>query len=245
MTGSNSQAAFDALVEHFKQCLDHGRQRGMASLIAFRDAGGALHELKALVPHGDFGRVANELCGHSKQWRASLMKLASEWNDIEAALHWAQTTGRSLGAKAHSVEGALALLKECRRAQNPGAHPAKPCREASKTRNASSARENAELIYRLHAAVAYGMAWEQRFAATYRPQPNRVRQDLKDEDRETIRKVAALWQRGGTAGESAAALDRLFDIADRLGWSLPPLLRECAIKSLADWTFDQGLRDWP
>lgn len=217
----------------------------MASLLAYRDAGEALHELKALVPHGIFGQVATELCGCSKQWRACLMKLAREWSNVETALAWAEEAGRPLGAKAYSVEGALALLKEWRRAQNPAAYPAKPRSSASKTRSASSIRENAQLIYQLHAAIAYGVAWEQRFAAAYPPNPDRARQDLDDEHREKIRKVAALWQRGGTAGESAAAVDRLFEIADRLGWALPLLLRECAIESPRDWTFDERRRVSP
>jgi hypothetical protein len=242
MTGSNSQAVFDALVERFKDCLDRGGRQGMASLAAYRDAGVALQELKALVPHGEFGRVADELCGNSKQWRACLMKLARDWENIEAAIRWAEEAGRSLGAKAYSVDGALALLKEWRRAQNPGAHSAKPRCRPAKARTAISVRGDVELIHRLHAARAYGIGWEQRAAAKDMSEPERVRQNLSPECREKARKLAALWHRGGTAAESAAALNKLFDVAARLGWTLPALLRECAIESPADWTFDERLR---
>jgi hypothetical protein len=246
MTLSNPQAAFDALVGRFRRCLDRGRQGGMTSLVAYRDAGEALRELKALVPHGVFGQVATELCGCSKQWRAYLMKLARDWCDVEAALHWAEESGRPLGAKAYSVNGALALAKEWRRAQDSGPFPAKPRSRASKRRSASHPiRENDQLICKLHAAIAYSMAFEQRFLAARSSGPDRVQQEPNSQDREKLRKVAALWHRGGTAGEAATAVHKLFEIADRLGWDLPILLRECAIESPADWTFDERPRVTP
>src|SRR5271166_4910792 len=120
---SNSQTAVESLVSRCNESLQRGKQSGLASLEAHRDAGAALRELKELLPRGQFGPEAQARCGCSKQWRACLIKLDCEWDKIEAARRWAKTNGRELFRKAYTVDGALALLKVWRRAENGDAGP--------------------------------------------------------------------------------------------------------------------------
>src|SRR5207245_9674479 len=100
---SNSQAMLEGLVVRCKESLDRGRQGGLASLHFYRDAGATLRELKELAPRGDFGRIADTRCGCSKQWRARLMMLDREWQRVQTAMRWAESSGRVLGRKAYSV----------------------------------------------------------------------------------------------------------------------------------------------
>lgn len=230
---SNSKTTVDALVMRCNDALTRGRQIGLASTGAYREAGAALRALKDLLPHGQFGPVASKQCGCCKQWRTRLMKLDREWADVEAAWYWAETCARQLGAKAYSVDGALALAREWRRAQSGYPHSALHTPRTSKAR-VELLRENANLQEKLAAAQAYIAALEERLSR-FGSETNV--QDIDEQTMLKVGKVAALWHRGGTAGERASAVNQLFGIADRLGWGLPSLLRECAVESPADWTF--------
>lgn len=121
--GNNSRMVIETLAARCKESLKRGGIGGLESLHAFRDPGHALCQIKDIAPRGKFGAIADQLCGCSKQWRARLMKLDREWDDVNRALEWARSHGRQLGARAYSVDGALALLKEWRRAQDTTAHP--------------------------------------------------------------------------------------------------------------------------
>src|SRR5260370_15807731 len=114
---STSQTAVEGLIARCSESLQHGKQGGMISLEAYRDAGLALVELKEILPRGEFGRVAAERCGCCKQWRARLMQVARQWDNIRAALVWAENSGSSLLQKAYSVDAALALLRAWRTVQ--------------------------------------------------------------------------------------------------------------------------------
>lgn len=106
--GDNSQTELRTLVSRCQDALARGRDGGLQSLEAYREAGAALRALKERLPRGEFGHVADECCGRFKQWRARLRTLDREWGAVEAALRWAEGAGRQLGAKAYSVDGASA-----------------------------------------------------------------------------------------------------------------------------------------
>jgi hypothetical protein len=232
---SNSQAMLEGLVVRCKESLDRGRQGGLASLHSYRDAGATLRELKELAPRGDFGRIADTRCGCSKQWRARLMMLDREWQSVQTAMRWAESSGRVLGRKAYSVDGALALLNEWRRAEAGGARLTQSSR-TGKPRAASTLQEIAILKETVGAARAYIAGLEQELAAFRSVASNTPRQEIDGHTCDKIRKVAALWLRGGTDGERSSAVNQLWVIARRLGWNLRDLLRECAIESPAHFT---------
>jgi hypothetical protein len=170
--GSNSQPEIDALVAHYKESLERGRQSGLESLQAFRDAGAALCQIKDIAGRGKFGAIADQRCGRSKQWRARLMMLDRNWDDIKRALQWAEGLSRELGARAFSVDGALALLKEWRRAQDSTTHPttratrSRPVgREALLREMATLKSENAALKNQLSAAKTDIVGLEEQLAA--------------------------------------------------------------------------------
>jgi hypothetical protein len=233
INGSNSQSAVESLVASCNEFLQRGKQGGQASLEAFRDAGAALFELKELLPRGEFGRVANERCRCSKQWRARLMQLSQEWDEFLAALRWAEADAPELLRKAYSVDGALALLKVWRRAENGDAGPKAAPRAP---RPGSEDREIAHLKGMLNAGVRFIAVLEEELAARTGT-PNGERLDIGAADRSKIQKVATLWLRPGTDGEGSAAAHRLRALARRLGWPIRDLLHACKIESPADWTF--------
>jgi hypothetical protein len=236
---SNSKTAVESLVLRCTDSLQRGKQGGLASLEAHRDAGAALVELKDLLPHGKFGAVANERCGCSKQWRVLLMRLCREWGDLQVALRWAERDRPELIRKAYSVEGALAVLNLWRRVQTGDGPPSRS--RTGKPSFASILRENARLKEDLSAAAAY-IAFLEEKLDTHRPAARGEQQDEIDPDaRDKIEKVAALWRRGGTDGERSAAVHRLDDIAQRYGRTFRDLLHECQIESPARLTFADTL----
>jgi hypothetical protein len=216
------------LISRCNAYLQLGNQAGLASLEAFRDAGAALVEIKELLPRGEFGRVANERCRCSKQWRARLMKLALEWNEVLVALRWAEADGPELLRKACSVDGALQVLKAWRGAQNGSPKRGQGSR---KPRSQSFEREIAQLKQQLSAAGTYITVLEVELAASA------ARRDLDPSERGRIRKVANLWLRPGTNGEGMAAAHKLRLLAGQLGWPIRDLLEECGIEGPARWTF--------
>jgi hypothetical protein len=228
---SNSQTVLDGLVERCNQALQRGTDASLASLEAHRDAGAALLELKELLPRGRFGPIAKARCGCSKQWRARLMQLNREWDDVQAAMRWAEGCGRDLGRKAYSVDGALALVKQWRRAECGDAPPAKSSRSAKPL----LLRENALLRDRVSALKAQVALLEEELAAFAPPVSDR--QDIDEPTRAKVQKIAGYWLlRGCADGERYAAVKKLYNMARPLGWNLWDLLRKCAIESPADWT---------
>jgi hypothetical protein len=236
---SNSETAVESLIARCNESLQRGKDGGLASLTAYRDAGVALLELKEILPRGQFGPVATERCACSKQWRARLMEVAREWDDLQVTLQWAERHRPELIRKVYSVDGALAVLRLWRRAQT-GDAPTNRCR-TGKPSLASILRENARLKEDLNAAAAYIEFLEKKLDA-FRPAAAAEQQHEIDPDaRDKIEKVAALWRRGGTDGERSAAVHRLDDIAQRYGRTFRDLLHECKIESPARWTFASSL----
>jgi hypothetical protein len=232
-SSSNSNIARERMVLRCNEAQHRGKQSGLASLEAYRDAGAALRELKELLPRGDFGPVAQARCGCSKQWRAQLMRLDREWDNVLTALRWAESSGRQFGRKAYSVDGALALIKAWRRAESGAAPPNPTCRTA-KPSSASLLRENAVFKYRLNASTELIKVLEEELAKSRSAEQHR--QDIDAPDRDEIRKLTACWLRGGTDGESYAAARQLHEFACRLGWDhVLDLVRACEGK--VDWTF--------
>lgn len=160
---SNSQVELEALIERCNGAIKRARDGGLVCLEAYRDAGATLLALKLLLPRGQFGPVADERCHCSKQWRARLMKLHRRWDDILSAVRWAEGCAVDLGRKAHSVDGALALLKKWRRATNGDGQPTPTARNAS-SRSDSLAAKNALLREQLSEARAYIASLERELA---------------------------------------------------------------------------------
>ena len=230
---TNSQAALEDLVDRCNASLQRGKQGGLASLEAYRDAGAALRELKELLPRGQFGPVAEARCQCCKQWRARLMQLDREWNNVLTALRWAESSGRQVGRKAYSVDGALALIKAWRRAES-GHAPSSPKGRTAKPSSASLLRENAVFKDRLSASTELIKVLEEELAKSRSVEQQR--QEIHASDRDEIHKSTACWLRGGTDGESYAAARQLHGFACRLGWDhVLDLVRACEGK--VDWTF--------
>jgi hypothetical protein len=240
---SNSRPQLEALVARCNNSLAHGKKGGMASLRAYRAAGTALKEMKDLLPRGEFGRVAQMRCGCSKQWRARLLKLHSEWENVQAALQWTEDQQAGVELKAVSVDGALAIL---RRWQNFTAGKAEsPKRSGSERSNSRFQKltiENASLKDKLCAAAAYISILEEEIAglsSAVHKQPDR--QPVDKNARDKVQKIAALWLRGSTVGERSSAAGKLRVVARRMGCDLRDLLRECSVEGPADWTFARSL----
>jgi hypothetical protein len=232
-SSSNSDIVREGLVLRCNEALQRGKQSGLASLEAYRDVGAALRELKELLPRGQFGPVAQARCGCSKQWRACLIKLDCEWDNIEAARRWAETKARELLRKAYSVDGALALIRAWRRAASSAA-PSNLKHRTAKPSSASLLRENAVFKYRLNASTELIKVLEEELAKFRSVEQQQ--QEIHAPDRDEIHKLTACWLRGGTDGESYAAARQLLGFACRLGWDhVLDLVRACEGK--VDWTF--------
>jgi hypothetical protein len=230
---SNSEAVLEGLVDRCNASLQCGEQGGLKSLEAYRDAGAALRELKELLPRGEFGPVAEARCQCCKQWRARLMQLDREWNNVLTALQWAESSRRQVGRKAYSVDGALALIKVWRKAERGNA-PTNPTCRTAKPSSASLLHENAVFKDRLSAATGLIKVLEEELAKSRSVEQQR--QEIDASDRDAIHKTMTCWLRGGTDGESYAAAHQLRGFACRLGWDhVLDLIRACEGK--VDWTF--------
>jgi hypothetical protein len=230
---TNSETALQGLVDRCNASQQRGKQGGLASLEAYRDAGAALRELKELLPRGQFGPVAQARCSCSKQWGARLMQIDREWNGVVAALLWAETNARELLRKAYSVDGALVLLKVWRKAERGNA-PTNPTCRTAKPSSASLLHENAVFKDRLSAATGLIKVLEEELAKSRSVEQQR--QEIDASDRDAIHKTMACWLRGGTDGKSYAAAHQLRGFACRLGWDhVLDLIRACEGK--VDWTF--------
>jgi hypothetical protein len=165
------------------------------------------------------------------------MQLDREWADVRAALQWADSTGSTLIRKAHSVDGALALVRAWRTAQNGDARPKAATRAR---RSGPTEREVAHLKKMLNAAARYIAVVEEELAACTGT-PNGKRSGMDAADRSKVQKVAKLWLRPGTDGEGSAAAHKLRALSCRLGWPIRDLLHACQIEGPADWTFTSTL----
>jgi hypothetical protein len=189
--------------------------------------------MKELLPRGGFGRVAEERCRCSKQWRARLMQFDREWDNVLTALRWAESSGRQVDRRAYSVDGALALNKVWRKAERGNA-PTNPTCRTAKPSSASLLHENAFFKDRLSAATGLIKVLEEELAKSRSVEQQR--QEIDASDRDAIHKTMACWLRGGTDGESYAAAHQLRGFACRLGWDhVLDLIRACEGK--VDWTF--------
>src|ERR1700730_13360064 len=165
------------------------------------------------------------------------MQVAREWEDISCALGWADNTDAHLRHKANSVDGALALLRAWRKAQNGGARPKAGTRAR---RPGPTEGEVADLKKKLSAGARYIAVVEEELAACTGT-PNGKRSGIDDADRSKVQKVATLWLRPGTDGESPAGAHELRALSCRLGWPIRDLLHACEIEGPADWTFTSTL----
>lgn len=112
---SGRNVNLDALRLSILSAMKRAEGAGLDTLISFRDIGANLAEAKEALAgtgKGAFGKWCDEHFPFSKEWRARLMKLAAEWEYVREAMKWATSTGRILGRKEYSVDGALALADE-------------------------------------------------------------------------------------------------------------------------------------
>ena len=116
--GHNSNPALDHIQDTIALHLKAAEKSGRDSLEAYRRVGEGLAEAKEILGSE---AALNAWCllryTFGRAWRFRLMKLAREWSSVTAALEWAETQqGRTLGKTEFSVNGALALVAEHRRA---------------------------------------------------------------------------------------------------------------------------------
>jgi hypothetical protein len=221
---SNSQTTIESLVARCNESLQRGRNGGLASLEAYREAGVALLELKEVLPRGQFGPVATERCACSKQWRARLLEVARHWDDIGRALEWADSGSSNQSHKARSVDGALSVLRAWRRAQDGDPRP-------KQVRSTVT-----DLKGKLAAHSRYIELLEQELAAAS-GDTSRQRQALGPDDRRRVSEITTRWLDGRMADDSFAAARQLRAITVRLGWPLRELLHQCGIEGPVGWTF--------
>jgi hypothetical protein len=214
---SNTLAEIEAICAGVLSSLHSGTNSSWESLQAHCQAGIGLMRLKEMLPHGQFLNEVKTRFGIGKQWSASLMKLAHDWDDIEHAVTWA----RESGPLSLSVDGALALVKKWRQAMSGDIAddtPApEPQRGAAGIRRMSKIEE--ELRQQLEATQAELM------------QANARIRFLETE-------IARLQSQVHPATE---AYDE--ETAIRSGGTLPDFLSECGVKSPVDWTNEDAPPD--
>lgn len=239
---SNSDASLEYLVASIKRSLASAQGAGMDTLYAFKDIGTGLLEAKEITSgtKGAFGAWCDANFNFSKEWRARLMKLAAAWADFIAAKEWAEAQGRLLGRKEFSVDGALAFINEWEKATNPepeaeggegegeggeGGEKAKKETAAEKLR-----RELAEALERirvledeLRAARGEGPKAKAKEKASAGTGSN----PIDPATRSRAKKVYALYQRGGTDGEKAAAKSRLEEMAAKFSMDFDAFVKAC------------------
>jgi chromosome segregation ATPase len=239
----NSEAALAEYARRAKDALQRGETAGADALEAFREAGREISKMKEILPHGSFGSEVERLCGCSLQWARRLMKLHRDWDDYQSALSWSQKTTNGCTGKRQSVDGALAIVNEWKRAMSG------VCPEARKTREnwkkkyegdqatiAALRKEYAALQQELAVANAMIRFFQQKLDGLAL-QPSKVRQDLNEKTRDRIDKVIELVLRGATEGERVAALCRLDDIAQERGWDLASLMSEFGLETKVGFPF--------
>lgn len=246
---SNSEVAVAKIAEQITASLRKAGGCGWDSLEAHRQAGRLLIELKKILRRGEFGPVAEEKCGCKKQWRARLMALARNWENVQAAFDWAGSTGIALGRGAYSVDGALALVRLWRRATSevPADKKTVGATKGKKPRNTAASSELEAVRGQLNDAMTELETARARIAVLEKElhgrrnpaapeawtSSGRIR--INARMREKVRRVAASRVPG--LPEACQALeDWLRRTADDLGWPLDELLRECGI--------DEGIGDW-
>jgi hypothetical protein len=115
---SEATADVQAITQDIESRLSTARGASEASLQEYRAIGEALIKAKPLLP-GRYLKWAKETFGFGKQWCSNLTFLAASWNDYQQAKASAEDRGQLLTGKAHSVDGAVALIKGWKKASGP------------------------------------------------------------------------------------------------------------------------------
>jgi hypothetical protein len=232
MNISNSEVALKEHARQVNDALERGKLAGSQSIEAFREAGRGLCAIKKVLRHGLFGKYVETECGCSRQWAGRLRKLHEDWDSYLAAKDWKQKSGRSLSSKAFTLDGALSLIREYRRAQNGG-----PKSFQGGSRKSLAERAHAELDAIMQAADAYARFLEEEVAKFVPAAPHSERETLTEEAKDMIEELAELWLRGATEDERFTAISGLYELAHQLGWSLRDLLRECGVDRKVSFPF--------
>jgi hypothetical protein len=115
---SEATAVVQAITQDIESRLSTARGASEASLQEYRAIGEALIKAKPLLP-GCYLKWAKETFGFGKQWCSNLTFLAASWTDYQQAKASAEDRGQLLTGKAHSVDGAVALIKGWKKASDP------------------------------------------------------------------------------------------------------------------------------
>ncbi len=230
---SNSETAIAQHARRAKEALLRGQAAGNQALEDFRDAGREISEMKKILQRGRFGREVQRQCGCSVQWARRLMKLHKQWEEYLAAVDWKNENGHAW--KHRSVDGALSLVREYKRAKSGGPTPVRTQRQFTKLGKLERAVRAAE--QKLAAANAMNRFLREKLAQRSPASPHTARRPLDEKTRIRIDKVAELWLRGGTDGERLGAINRLDTIAQERGWDLDQLIRECGLEGKVDFPF--------
>jgi hypothetical protein len=115
---SEVTAVVQAITQDIESRLSTARGASEASLQEYRAIGEALIKAKPLLP-GRYLKWAKETFGFGKQWCSNLTILAAYWNHYQQAKASAEDRGQLLTGKAHSVDGAVALIKGWKKASDP------------------------------------------------------------------------------------------------------------------------------
>lgn len=262
MYETNSNAALDFIKGEVLANLERAKGDGRAMLVSFRDIGRSLHEAKEVIgtePKGAFGKWCEANFPFSKEWRARLMKLATEWSYVAAAMTWAtDKMGRTLGRKEYSVDGALALVVEWIKAAPEeaealglGERVKAEEEKAEKARQRKAEKEAAEgegeggegggkadgeaalLRKALAEALERIRALEAELSKARKGDakgPEEAPKAAPDKAAQArARKVAELALRGSTKGERDAGRARILDMAAKAGLDVADFLAACGI----------------
>lgn len=257
-TNSNVNATLEAIKAEVANNLDRATGAGLDTLLAFRDIGRGLLEAKEAIgtsPKGAFGKWCDENLTFSKEWRARLMRLASDWKGVQAAMAWAQRMGRILGRKEYSVDGALSLLAEwikaapeeaealgfgeaVQKAEEAAAKAQERAREKADAKQAEETEAEAEALRRMLAEAMQriadleaALAKAQGKAGDTKAEAAGAKVDKAAQAR--ARKVYAMAMKGATVGERSAARGRIEEIAGKLDMTTLDFLGACGLDGSA------------
>jgi hypothetical protein len=229
---NNAQAVVDAKFAEAQRGLQLGERSGWDSLVGFCQSGRAFIDIKAILPHGQFGRQVEARCRCSRQWRTQLMKLARQWPDVENAFAWARANNHALK---FSVDGALALAAKWRR-EMTGTGSERPSQTRRTSRRSDEAEELRRQLRAARAEVARAHARIRILETELSCRNGTLSRTFIDPKTKALaEKVGALWHRG-VGGERLCAEQRLRAMAERLGRSMREFVAECGLKCPADWT---------
>jgi hypothetical protein len=253
----NTTPALDHIQSTINANLKTAKQSGRASLEAFRSIGAGLNEAKEILPAKEFGDWCEPRFTFSRAWRAPLMRLAAEWRDVALALTWAeQQQSYAQGDKDVSVNGALRLLTEYRRAMSPPPSDTSECKLGytsaaesgpkrgslrSRLEDATRALDNtrrqlAEALAAVERLERHVSSLDAQGASTEapKPDPKSVTEDgpsaaLNSAIKARATLVHSLWTKGSTPGERDTAKARLEAQAQKTGVSFADFLAACGL----------------